>query len=320
MRPEKRDSGTKERERPCRALIQSQHGPIHLDQARSLGYTKSSISRRVVKGEWEQLHPRVYRSLSFAVTPLQSIKAASLAMGQGAVASHRCAGFLLGLDGFDRPLMEFSIVSSARPRAKGITVHRIKELPPCDVTVVSSIPTTNASRFLVDVGSLVAEETHELAIEDAYRRGLTSPARLEWRITELCTNGRRGCAAIRKLMKDLGQGPATGSGLEVRVARLIRHSDLPAPLRQFVIAEGGKFVARPDFVYPDQKVAVEADSQRWHTSRVAWQRELRRRNELAKLGWIIIHVTNDDLKKRPNGIIDDIRTVLRQRGHPAFQY
>ena len=314
MSTEKRTSGTKERVNSSRALFLRQHGVITLDQARSLGFTNSAVQRRVSSGEWAAVYRGIYRSASFPITHLQTIKATSLRLGDAAVASHRCAGYLLKLDGFEKPAIEFCVAAAEAPRT-GATIHRVQSIPKCDITTISSIPTTNASRLLVDVGAVVDEETLELALKDAYRKGLTSRPRLKWRIEELCCRGRPGCSAIKKLMGELGSGPTTGSGLEVRLARLIKRSDLHAPERQYEISDG-RFVARPDFVYAEQKVAVEADGHRWHTSRAAWERDLRRRNELQRLGWIVIHVTRKDVDTRPEGVIEDIRNVLRLRGHP----
>ena len=311
-----RNQTAKEREGKCQALLERQHGLIHFRQARELGYTKASVHRRVRADKWLPVHRSVYRSFAFPRTPEQDIMAAHLALGRGSVASHRSAGYLLGLDGLQEPIVELSLATSGRAALSGAIVHRIGSLPACDITVARSVPVTNASRLLIDVGAVVNEETLELALEDAYRRGLTSQARLEWRIKELCGRGRSGCSSIRKLISN-GSSSVTGSGLEVRLHRLISLSDLPPPVKQFEIYDVDRFIARPEFAYPNQLIAVEADSHRWHTSHLAWERELRRRNEMQKLGWIIIHVTRRDIDTRPEEVIDDIRDALRRRGHPG---
>ena len=119
---------------------------------------------------------------------------------------------------------------------------------------------------------------------------------------------------LRSVLRTRNAGPATQSALETRLARLIRKSDLPEPVRQFEIRDERRFVARPDFAYPHAKVAVEADSFRWHTSRAAWERELQRRNDMQKLGWLIIHVTRKDIGERPDEVVGNIRAALRRRG------
>ncbi|MDQ4142276.1 MAG: DUF559 domain-containing protein [Actinomycetota bacterium] len=195
---------------------------------------------------------------------------------------------------------------------------RVEALPECDLTTVQNVPTTNATRTLVDLGSVVEEEVVELALEDALRRELTSVPRLRWRIEELCKRGRRGCATLRRLLEVRGTQTATASPLETRLARLIRNSDLPPPMRQFEVRDGSRIRARVDFAYPQVKVAVEAGSYRWHSGRSDWERELQRRNFLQGHGWTIVHVTDKDIRRDPGGVLAQIRQVLRESGHPAL--
>ena len=304
------------REESLRALFAAQHGVIHRSQAIDLGYSIGDIDRRLASRDWLAVHRCVYRSAAFPTSPLQAIKAACLALGERAAASHRAAGYILGLDGIDQPRVEVSIDSPRRSTLEGVVIHRVKSLPACDVSIVRSIPTTNASRTIVDAGAVVDEETVELLLEDALRRGLTTIPRLEWRMKELCGRGRAGCTALRNILRERESGRPTGSGLEVKLDRLIRRSGLPKPIRQYEIHDGSSFVARPDFAYPGVKVAVEADSYRWHTGRGAWERELERRNEMQRLGWLIIHVTKKDIQKRPGSVIDDLGSALKRRAHP----
>ncbi|MGH2727306.1 MAG: DUF559 domain-containing protein, partial [Actinomycetota bacterium] len=63
--------------------------------------------------------------------------------------------------------------------------------------------------------------------------------------------------------------------------------------------------------YPDKLLAVEVDGYRWHSGRIRWQRDLTRRNELTRLGWRVIHVTADDLARRPNETILRLAAAVR---------
>ena len=191
-------------------------------------------------------------------------------------------------------------------------------MPKCDVALVAGIPTTTPTRTLIDLGAVVREEALELALEDALRRRLTSPARIEWRLAELCTRGRNGCATLRHLLQEREGVRPTESALETRVARLIRKSDLPEPVRQFEVRDGDRFVARVDFAYPAELVAIEADGFRWHSGRRDWEREIRWRNGLQALGWTLVDVTDGELRNNGQDVIVRLRSTLRARGHQAL--
>ena len=75
----------------------------------------------------------------------------------------------------------------------------------------------------------------------------------------------------------------TASDFETRMSQLIREHGLLMPIRQHSIFNGDVFVARPDFAYLVEKVAIECDSTEWHLGREPWQRDLRRYNALTAL-------------------------------------
>ena len=225
---------------------------------------------------------------------------------------------LLSLDGVEPDTVEMTAPLGRRSSLEGVLVHRTRSLPACDVAVVCRIPSTNASRTLLDLGAVVDEEILELALEDALRRGLTSLPRLEWRISQLCKKGRAGCLPLRRLLDERRANAPTESALETKLARLIRKSDLPQPDRQYQVPAPSGQVMRVDFAYPREKVAVEADGYRWHSGRRDWERELRRRNDLQGRGWAVLHVTSADLRNSPDTVLENIRAALRARGRRAL--
>ena len=244
--------------------------------------------------------------------------AACLALGPETVASHRSAAYLLDLDGIDNATVEVSVPANGRSHLNGAVVHRVKSIPRCDRGLIRGIPITNASRTLIDLDAVVKEETLELAVEDVLRRRITSVARLEWRLNDLCSRGRGGCGSLRHLLDQrVGDGP-TENPLETKLTRAIRKSSLPKPRRQFEVKDGASVVARVDFAYPHERIAVEADGFRWHTSRPDWERDLQRRNDLQRLDWILIHVTDNGLRRGSGAVVAEIEAALRLRGASLF--
>jgi len=81
---------------------------------------------------------------------------------------------------------------------------------------------------------------------------------------------------------------------ETRVRLLIRRSGLPLPVAQYTIRHDGRFVARVDFGYPEQRLAIEYDGD-WHGERQQVGRDRARQNRLLAAGWRIVFVTAADL-------------------------
>ena len=103
----------------------------------------------------------------------------------------------------------------------------------------------------------------------------------------------RGCRQARQAVA-LADGLA-GSPQETRLRLLLHRSALPRPVAQYVVRDGGGFVARVDFAWPDAKVAVEYEGA-WHgesPQQVAADR--RRLNRLREAGWTVVFVTAEDL-------------------------
>ncbi len=71
------------------------------------------------------------------------------------------------------------------------------------------------------------------------------------------------------------------------------------------------FVARVDFAYPDLRIAIEYDGL-WHGGRRAFLDDRRRLNRLVAAGWIVVHVTLEDMH-RPERLAARIRALRAQR-------
>ncbi|MPY96274.1 MAG: hypothetical protein GEV08_25400 [Acidimicrobiia bacterium] len=95
---------------------------------------------------------------------------------------------------------------------------------------------------------------------------------------------------------------------EARLLRRLLAHGLPRPVRQYEIREDGILVARPDFAYPERRVAVEYDSFRWHETRRAQAVTLARRNRLEGLGWHVLVATDAD---RRDGGAQLVRSLKR---------
>jgi very-short-patch-repair endonuclease len=64
------------------------------------------------------------------------------------------------------------------------------------------------------------------------------------------------------------------------------------------------------FAYPQARLAIETDGYGYHSGRRRWQHDLARRNAITLLGWRVIHVTWDDLVRRPDAVIATVRAAF----------
>ena len=100
---------------------------------------------------------------------------------------------------------------------------------------------------------------------------------------------------------------------EAAVLRRIRGFGLPVPTTQHVIVDAdGEFLARVDLAWPEEKVAREYDSTRYHAPPRTEADELRV-HRLEELGWQIDGLNRTHLSPGNVGWLRDLRAVLEAR-------
>ncbi|WP_448641076.1 endonuclease domain-containing protein [Geodermatophilus sp. URMC 63] len=127
--------------------------------------------------------------------------------------------------------------------------------------------------------------------------------------------------AVRALRPCRGSGRArraaaladglAGSPQETRLRLLLPRDGLPAPTAQVRVFDDEGFVARVDLAYPDLKIAIEYDGL-WHGGRRAFLSDRRRLNRLVAAGWVVLHVTVEDLRN-PRELAARIRALHARR-------
>jgi very-short-patch-repair endonuclease len=292
------------------SLASAQHGLLTVRQARSLGLSDEAIKYRLGR-EWKPIHAGIYLVAPFPLSPNARLLAAVMRAGPRAAASHRAAAWQLGLEGFaKRPFLEMFARSDLRP-SNGIVNHRTNDLPGSDIVRVGPIPVTNATRTLIDLGSVVDEEAVEIALESALSLRLTSIPRLQFRLATLGKKGRRGTAVIRKIVaRHNHESAAAQSWLEGKFLRVAREGRLPAPARQFLVRTSAGRVRYIDFAYPHRKLGIEVGGLGAHTGPVAEQRDSTRHNELIACGWRLLYFSYGDVVHRPDHVLSTIRREL----------
>ncbi|WP_100499499.1 endonuclease domain-containing protein [Geodermatophilus chilensis] len=113
---------------------------------------------------------------------------------------------------------------------------------------------------------------------------------------------RRAARAV-----DLADGRAE-SPQESRLRVLLGLAGLLAVPQYTVRDRDGRFVARVDLAFPEQRVAVEYDGA-WHGAPGQLTRDRRRLNALVAAGWTVLHVTAADLRQ-PEDLVARVAALL----------
>ncbi|MEX0873387.1 MAG: hypothetical protein WD646_13705 [Actinomycetota bacterium] len=269
-------------------LAERGHGVVLLNQD----------GKRLRKRALVPVHRGVGRVRGAPLTFEQEVQAASLAV-PGAAASHRTAGWKWGLEGIIPVGVELIIPHRMGSRRPGIIVHRSRTLERSDITRLGQIPITNPMRTIIDLAGVATPLSLELALDDAYRRGLIRLDKLASRL-ELLGHGCRGAGLLRALLLERRDQPPTGSGLETKFFAALRSMGLPRPVRQHdVYDDDGRWIANVDFAYPKLKIAIEIDGLKWHIGRKKFESDHEKRIRLPGAGWYLLAFTQRMVEHTP---------------------
>lgn len=293
------------------ALAARQHGVASRCQLRGLGMSESAISRAAASGRIHLVFRGVYAIGHSNIGERGRLRAATLVCGPGAVISHRSAGALLGL--LDKgPVVIDVIAAGDRGRhIDGIRFHRVRAPRSDEVGTVAVIPCTSPMRTLVDLAGTVGDWTLRSCFERAaQRKYLDIPA-----IEASMDPGRRGNSSLRALVDEwrkaapIAKKGRLKSPLEAKVLPLVLAHPVPAPLLNapVEIAEGRIEV---DFLWPDQRFVLEADSRDFHSTPVAFERDRWRDRELLRAGYTTLRVTNHQAEHEAADVADTIANAV----------
>jgi len=250
-----------------------QLGLVTARQLAAIGLSRSSIADRARSGRLHRLHRGVYATAPRPWSLEQHRLAAVLACGPGSLLSHLPAASHLGMT-TEVPLVPEVTTRGGRSRP-GIVVH-LSTVDPREVRRVGGVPCTSPDRVLVDLAPAHSEQDLELMLVAADSLGILKRVRLAELVAERA--GRPGMAKFASLL-DL-RPQLVRSLPELLFLPIARAAGLPRPLVNHRIA--GLTV---DFAWPELRMVVEADSQRWHGDWEAAERDRERDQLLALAGW-----------------------------------
>ncbi len=293
------------------AHAERHHGVISRSEAMALGISRSRFDNAIRSGRLQSVAPRVF---AVAGSPNSWHKEARIAaLRVDGLISHRAAAFLHGIDGFGAGDVEVVVAKYRRPRVDGFTLHRSTRIHFADEVEIDSLPVTGLARTVLDVGAVVSPRRLEWVIDAVLRQELCSLAELHSVLQVHSIQGRNGCGPLREILEHrIATDPIPDSAWNRMVGQLLRSWGLPEPLYEYVVRSGSDFLARVDLAYPDQRIAIELDSVRWHLNRESFEKDPRRKNRLINQGWTVLTFTWADYRDRPGDLVGTVATALRK--------
>jgi very-short-patch-repair endonuclease len=173
------------------------------------------------------------------------------------------------------------------------------DLPKHGVTTRHGIRLTTPGRTLIDLADVLTLRGLERAVDQA------DYLRLD------CTGlrplpGRRGCGRLQRVLTEHDPGSTvTRSGLEEAFLSLCRRKALPQP---DVNADVEGHLS--DFVWRSERLIVETDSRRAHTTVAAFEADRLRDANLLTEGWRVLRVTDRRLENQPDEVAAQLRRLL----------
>jgi hypothetical protein len=273
-------------------------------QLDALGYTKSSVAKAAKVGRLHRVHRGVYAVGHHRLTWHGRCMAAALA-SYPSVASHLSAAWLWGLLR-SRPETVHVTSRGPRPGRRPFVVHRA-DLAPADLTRRDGIPVTSLSRTVLDVAVTSRPRTVRRHIQLADDLGVFDLREMEDLLGR--TRGHRGQAKVRAALELYEERPVfTRSGLERRFLEVVREAGLPEPAMNHFVAE-----FEIDAWWEDERFGVELDVYETHGSRLSFEEDRVRDDQLLLAGIETTRVTGPRLEREPGAVVGSLRRHLERR-------
>lgn len=248
---------------------------------------------------WRRLYRDVSAHGDLQVSHALRTRAAALLVVPGAVVTGASAAVLWGVALVEADDdVELTLPAGAPGRKiPGIRIRRAAS-PAGDIGRQQGVPVTTPLATALRLAGHLPRDDAFVAIDRLLLAGIVDLEQLRSRAASALGRG----TARARIACTLADGRAE-SPQETRLRLLMQRGGLPAPAPQFRVTDGGRFVARVDFAWPERKVAVEYDGL-WHAEPEQFARDRRRLNRLQAAGWRVVFVTAADLH-------DPIRLVAR---------
>ncbi len=296
------------RDQKAAAIARAQYGRVSRRQLHAAGLSNDVITRQIRQGRLHPLAGGVFAVGHPGATELGDEAAALLAVGFDAAVSHLSAAMMWDMiapaatDG----LIHVLAPVGSRSSFKGVRVHRTRWLTPADIVMQRGLPVTSPARTTLEIAELVSARQLELAVD----RALVARIIRRQNVAELVkrTTGRAAGPRIRDLMQREHGSTITRSEAEELLLSLLRRARLPMPE---VNARIQGFEV--DFLWRAQRLVVEIDGFRFHSTRRAFEHDHRKDAALRAARLEVLRYSYSQLQTEALAIVAAVATELWTR-------
>lgn len=297
-------------------LALRQQGCLTTGQLQAANLGRGTIVGLVQRGLLVRVRHGVYRLAGTSRNYRQSVMAAVLAAGDGAVVSHRSAAALHGLIGSSvsekgpAPPLELSVPRSHSGQLADVSLHRCRTLLDHHVRR-SAIPVTTPARTLVDLASVTKIGQLTRWTTTLLQRRHTTAGAIRTVISDLHPSGRNGLGgaadALRRATAD-DRAPNI-SALERLARKVLTEGGLePTGFEVNIIGAAG-WIGRVDATFAPERVIAEFDGGPWHDPATDAARD----RDMLRAGWLTVRYTWFDLARRREVTVTELRSTLAGR-------
>ena len=287
------------------ALADRQHGVVSTDQLLALGYSAAAISRATAGGRLHRIHRGVYAVGRASLSPYGRCRAAVGTCGSAALLGHSSAAWLWGLLPILAEPIEVVTPRASHPRSS-LRIHRCRSLADEDRAEEAGIPVTSIPCALLDLAATGSVWQLRQAIEKAERldrldlAGIDSLLRRRFQ-----PRGRPRLLEALKIYRD----PAFSRARSERLfLALVKEAGLPRPALNTFVA--GYEI---DAYWERERFAVEVDGWDAHRSRLAFEADPLRQENLKLAGIDSIRVTARRIERQPEQVAVSLAALLARR-------
>lgn len=269
-------------------------------------YRRSRLDIEIRDGALIKVWPGVYSPTEPDI--LTRLRGLDLRAGRSVAV---CLGTAAAAYGFDtedtRDIHVLNPPGRQLRNSDGLYVHRRDGAP---LGNACGRPATTAAWTAVEVARSL-RRPRALATLDAALRSRTCDRRHLMSAASQQA-GRRGIVAVRHLIPLADAFAESPMESEARLVML--DGGLPRPELQHEIVDRSWRTWRVDFAWREAKLAVEYDGFDWHSDQQQFTRDRQKRAALNEIGWRMLSIVADDVRKQPQDLVRRIDSALTQLG------
>ncbi|MGH8946093.1 MAG: type IV toxin-antitoxin system AbiEi family antitoxin domain-containing protein [Acidimicrobiia bacterium] len=296
-----------------------QYGVFSTAQARSAGYDKSAVRRRVESGEWLKLDHNVYAVASSA-PKWERLLAAAVLSRPRAILTGETAAHLHELRGFPRRRPTILLPQGSNTRSNLARVVETGVFHEVATVRVSGFVVTTVPETLLILAGRLSRQRLESVFDDALLGGKMDLQEFDAILGREHGRRTRGLPALAEMVAHRSPTAPTRSGsyLEALLEGVLRGLPIPNYTREYPFAIQNR-AARVDFFIPTWRVVAEADGRNWHMRHNDYDDDRRRDNALAAEGIQVLRFSYRMLTKEPGQCGIDLLTAGRVRAAQGFE-